>query len=141
MMSFYKKSWVYLVVIFIAGGMTGGFVGFSLAMQKMSRPLDFSSIGHRVEHQLTGRLGLDAGQQERLGPLIEETMNRIVRIYVSSINDIESAVGDAQMTLVKDLRPDQIERLNAIAKSRYEFIQQHTPLLPSHQTEESHSAE
>lgn len=123
-----KKSLVYILLIFLAGVVTGGVLGLSWSRQQMSRTMNFNAISRQIKAELTEKLNLDSAQQEKVGPLVDRSIERIRGIYADTLQRIDGVLLDEQKFLVADLRPDQIAKLGTIAKSRKEFIQKHNPL-------------
>lgn len=133
-MSLLKKSWFYLTAIFLVGLVTGGILGATLVRRQMMQPLQLDRLGARVERELIVKLDLDAEQQKKIHPLTVTTMNRIERIYYDTMRKVDAAVRDAEEKLLPDLRPDQMEKLQKLARTREEFIRQRNPLSPPIET-------
>lgn len=134
-MSLFQKSWFYLAAIFLAGLVAGAVLSAAVIHRQMLQPLQLDFIARQVEKELTNKLELDAGQRERVRPLIARTMEKINVIYVETLESIDRAIHEAQKSLVADLRPDQIEKLPTVAKDRKDFIRKHNPLSPPVETE------
>ena len=137
-MSVLTKSWFYLTAIFLAGVVAGAVLGTGAASRQMMQPLKLEYIARQVEKELTSKLDLDAGQRERVRPLIARTMERINIIYLETLEKIDGAIHEAQKSLVADLRPDQVEKLSTVAKDRKEFIRKHNPISPPREGRDSH---
>lgn len=125
-----NRSFFYLAAIFLAGVLTGGFLGVALTQQLMMRPLALDRMAERIERQVSAKLALDRAQRDQLRPLIARSMERIAGIYAETLDKIEDVLRDAQRELEKNLRPDQIAKMGTLAPSREDFIQQHNPLPP-----------
>ncbi len=137
-MSLFHRSWFYLMAIFLAGLVAGAVLSTAFIHRQMMQPLKLDFIARQVEKELTDKLDLDAGQRERVGPLIARTMERINIIYLETLEKIDGAIHEAQKSLVADLRPDQVEKLSTVAKDRKEFIRKHNPISPPREGRDSH---
>jgi len=125
-----KKSWFYLVAVFLLGFIAGGVLTAALVKHRLSQPLKLASIGPQVEREITKKLDLDAEQQAKLRPLVTSTMKRINGIYFDTLQQIDAAILDAQTVFVAGLRPEQKEKLKTLATDRQDFIRKHNPLPP-----------
>lgn len=123
-----KKSTVYVLVIFLLGLATGGVIGVTIAKQQMMQAVKFKAIAKSVQNELIEKLDLDTAQQQKLGPLVDRSMDRIKVIYFDTLMKIDEVLLDSQNELVADLRPEQVAKLSTLAKSRQDFIQKHNPI-------------
>ena len=125
-----KKTTVYVLVIFLLGLATGGVIGVTFAKQQMMKAVKFKAIARGVQNELITKLDLDAAQQQKLGPLVDRSMDRIKVIYFDTLTKIDGVLLDSQNELVSELRPDQVAKLSTLAKSREDFIRKHNPMEP-----------
>jgi len=123
-----KKTTVYVLVIFLLGLATGGVIGVTFAKQQMMKAVKFKAIARGVQNELITKLDLDAAQQQKLGPLVDRSMDRIKVIYFDTLTKIDGVLLDSQNELVSELRPDQVAKLSTLAKSREDFIRKHNPM-------------
>ena len=124
------RSFFYLTALFLAGVLTGGLLGLSLAKKQMTRPLQLDRLAPRIEQEITTKLDLDAAQQQKLRPLIDRSLERIGGIYFQTLREIDGVLHDAQIELEADLRPEQKAKMGTLAPSRQDFIKKHNPLSP-----------
>ncbi len=125
-----KKFSIYLILIFLLGLATGGVIGVTVAKQQMVQAFNLKSIGNIVKTEMTRKLDLDRTQQQQIDPLVNRATDRIHAIYLETLQRVDGVILDEQNQLVTYLRPDQIEKLSTLAKSREEFIRKHNPLEP-----------
>lgn len=123
-----KKTTVYVLVIFLLGLATGGVIGVTFAKQQMMKAVKFKAIARSVQNELVQKLDLDATQQQKLGPLVDRSMDRIKVIYFDTLTKIDGVLLESQNELVSELRPDQVAKLSTLAKSREDFIRKHNPM-------------
>lgn len=127
-MKIFKKSTLYVLAIFLVGLATGGVIGVTIAKQQISKPVEFRTIARVVKKELTTKLDLDEAQQKKVDPMVDRSVERIQVIYFDTLEKIDGVLLDSQKALVSDLRPDQLAKLNTLAKSRKDFIQKHNPI-------------
>lgn len=123
-----KKFTIYLILIFLLGLASGGIIGATVAKQQLIKALDLKTIGNIVKGEMTRKLDLDATQQQQIDPLVNRATDRIHNIYLETLQKVDGVILDEQNQLETYLRPDQIEKLSLLAKSREEFIRKHNPL-------------
>lgn len=123
-----KKTTVYVLVIFLLGLASGGVIGVTFAKQQMMKAVKFKAIARSVQNELVQKLDLDATQQQKLGPLVDRSMDRIKVIYFDTLTKIDGVLLESQNELVSELRPDQVAKLSTLAKSREDFIRKHNPM-------------
>ena len=123
-----RKFILALFLIFFLGLLTGGMIGIALAKRQISHMADLKIIGAIVKKELTSKLDLDPQQQQQVDPLVNRATDRIHGIYVDTLRRVDEVILDEQNQLVTYLRPDQVQKLSTVAKSREEFIRKHNPL-------------
>lgn len=127
-MKIFKKSTLYVLAIFLVGLATGGVIGVTIAKRQISKPVEFRTIARAVKKELTTKLDLDEAQQKKVDPMVDQSVERIQVIYFDTLEKIDGVLLDSQKALISDLRPDQLAKLNTLAKSRKDFIQKHNPI-------------
>lgn len=123
-----RKYLLGLVVIFVIGLVTGGVIGVTVTKKEIMRRADLKVIGSMVKKEMTVKLDLDAKQQAQVGPLVNRATDRIHRIYLGTLEQIDDVLLEEQQELESYLRPEQVAKLSTLAKSREEFIRKHNPI-------------
>ena len=125
-----KRLALYFALLFFLGLVTGGVIGVAATKRQITKPLDFPSIVSSVQKELATKLELDPDQRKKVDRLVERSVERIKKIYFDTYRRIDEVIIDGQEELTAELRPEQIEMLGTLAKSREEFVRKHNPLEP-----------
>jgi Spy/CpxP family protein refolding chaperone len=101
------------VLVFIAGGMTGAFVGASHARhlflgwhQKM--------LAERMRHRLRTELQLTDDQLAKISPIIDKTAARLQEIRRSTRKQAREAVLESHREIATNLTEEQRAKLQAL---------------------------
>ncbi len=127
-MKIFKKSTFYVLAIFLLGLATGGVIGLTVAKRQISKPVEFKTIARVVKKELSVKLDLDEAQKKKIDPMVDRSVERIQVIYYDTLERIDDVLLDSQKSLVSDLRPEQLAKMDSLAKSRKDFIRKHNPL-------------
>src|SRR5437868_3365616 len=91
-MNFLSRSKIaaYLVAIFIAGGISGTVVAWSVARQSSARqPPTMERVCDRMRQKLQRRLNLTPEQLSRIDPILQQTERELREVHRRSLDQIE----------------------------------------------------
>lgn len=118
-----KKILLYLTVIFIAGGVSGGaIVATSNRQHKVKQP----SMGNVCDHfrkKLQTRLELTPGQMLKIDPILTQTGRDLEAIHSRSIEQVEQVIQKSNAEIARELTPEQRVKMEAMEKERRDFMQ------------------
>ena len=113
-----NQPWKVIVVllgIFVAGGVTGGFITARVCKNKiLNRPVP-EEWAPRTLKRLVEHLGLTPDQQERIRPIVRRHMEELNRVRNHSMAQTQTIVEGMQREISEQLTPDQrplYEKLN-----------------------------
>ncbi len=101
------KAGVYLLVVFIAGLVAGGVLGYSKGRRAVFRPPDPNSMTTRALERLTHELRLDSEQVAKVKPLVEETNEEIYAAHGETLGRVCELMRRCNRKIEPILREDQ----------------------------------
>ncbi len=116
--------WFALIVLFLAGALTGS-VGTSLYYQyEDEHRWDRGPAGRqeRIMKRLTQELSLASSQQSEIEPIVERAHLEILRVRVQHQPDVDRILGPGMEALKAKLSPEQqlkLDRLHAQLQRRW----------------------
>ena len=113
-----------LVVIFLAGAVTGWLVGLSMRHPHFRPPRRDDMVAH-MRARLTRDLALTPQQSARIDPLITQSAQELDRIRRESDERVVRVIDDMQAKLAGELTPDQTTKLAAMNERRRAMIREH----------------
>jgi Spy/CpxP family protein refolding chaperone len=122
-----RQAIVYLVAVFVAGAVAGGFFGYrACRMRAFVPPSTEKMVAHILSH-LQSKLDLTADQVQNIKPLLEETTDEALRIHKNSMNSIDEVIQRFHAQVGKFLTPAQKEKLAQMDRERRQKFQEHAP--------------
>jgi uncharacterized membrane protein len=113
-----NQPWKVIIVllgIFVAGGVTGGFVTARVCKNKLAnRPVP-EEWAPRTLKRLIEHLGLTTEQQEQIRPIVRRHMEELNRVRNHSMAQTQTVVEGMQREISEQLTPEQrtkYEQLN-----------------------------
>ncbi len=101
------KVIVVLVGIFVAGGVTGGFVTLRVLREKFSnRPMPEEWAPRHLK-RLVERLALTPEQQEQIRPIVRHNMEQLNRLRKQSLAETQMRIESMQRDIAQKLTPEQ----------------------------------
>lgn len=131
------KITIYLVAIFLIGGVAGGFV--ALAWKGRPGPPSIANVTERQMHRLTEELSLTEDQVERIRPILatisdeiravrRESMAEFARIYGEMVTQVEAELTPEQATLFRIREEERRQRADGMLNRRHqEFMDRKGP--------------
>ncbi|HWA24575.1 MAG TPA: hypothetical protein VG734_02795 [Lacunisphaera sp.] len=121
-----NQPWKVIVVlfgIFIAGGVTGGFVGLRISRNAtMDRPVPEEWAPKHIK-MLIERLGLTPDQVEQIRPIVRRDMEQLNRVRNYAQSETQTVVAGMQRDITELLTPEQrtkFEQLNRETREKFE---------------------
>jgi gas vesicle protein len=109
------KLIVGFVVVFLAGGMTGVFVGASFAHHLFFGPYR-GEMRERIRNRLRVELRLSDEQMAKISPIIDKTAAQLDQIRAETGKRVHETFAEAHREISVDLTPEQrakLEKINA----------------------------
>ena len=123
------------LLVFIAGGITGGFVGGSYARHHffdLHRP---ERIGGRMKERLRTELNLTPEQLAKISPIIDKTTAQLRDIRRDTGKRVHEIITDAHQQMAAQLTDEQRQKLTQIEERhrrwRHRRFHDHTDEPPS----------
>lgn len=105
-----NQPWKVIVVllgIFVAGGVTGGFVTLRVLREKFSnRPMPEEWAPRHLK-RLVDRLALTPEQQEQIRPIVRHNMEQLNRLRKQSMAETQMRIESMQRDIAQKLTPEQ----------------------------------
>ena len=120
------KRWkvvLTLIAIFVAGGVTGGFLTIRAMKYEMGRRSE-TPPGTALMDRWRARLHLTPEQDEKLSPIMQQADNELRNLRALDLPEIEGILDRAQERMNPILRSDQQQRLRQIVEERKQHLEQ-----------------
>jgi hypothetical protein len=114
------KVTLYLVGIFLAGGVSGWVVATKSAKQRAFTPPGRDEIAASLRTCMHSKLNLTADQKKRAESIIERSSAELQSIHRQNIGLIRQALSNRNMQLSAVLSPEQQQLFDQIEKERKE---------------------
>ena len=105
-----NQPWKVIVVllgIFVAGGVTGGFVTLRVVRERISnRPMPEEWAPRHLK-RLVDRLALTPEQQEQIRPIVRHNMEQLNRLRNQSLAETQMRIESMQRDIAQKLTPEQ----------------------------------
>jgi len=101
------------VLVFIAGGMAGAFVGASHARHSFFG-LQQKVMAERMRHSLRAELQLTDDQLAKISPIIDKTAARLQEIRHSTGRQVHETILEAHREMAPNLTVEQRAKLQAL---------------------------
>ena len=112
-----------LIAIFVAGGVTGGFLTIRAMKYEMGRRSE-TPPGTALMDRWRARLHLTPEQDEKLSPIMQQADNELRNLRALDLREIEGILDRAQERMNPILRSDQQQRLRQIVEERKQHLEQ-----------------
>ena len=119
------KIIVYMVALFVAGGICGAMVASRMAANAQTLIVNRSpEIAAKIQNKLTTRLALTSEQLAKIQPLIEKTSAELEASHRDCLKRISLAIDNLHGELCPVLTPEQKPMLAALDEERRELMWQ-----------------
>ncbi len=113
-----------LIAIFVAGGVTGGFLAIRAMKYEMGRRSETPPGTAFAMDRWRARLHLTPEQDEKLSPIMQQADNELRNLRALDLREIEGILDRAQERMNPILRSDQQQRLRQIVEERKQHLEQ-----------------
>ncbi len=96
-----------VIAIFVAGGVTGAFLGARVQMEKQTKRAEIGQLPENVMEMLEKRLSLSTEQSNKIEPEIREACVELREVYQASSVSVRKIMGKYYGRISKDLSNDQ----------------------------------
>src|SRR5205085_12000024 len=102
------------LLVFIAGGVTGGFLGEAHARRTFFEPSRRGIMGERIRERLKAQLDLTPDQLARISPIIEATASQLDEVRRQTGRRVRELFQDAHRQMASTLTDAQRAKLEKI---------------------------
>jgi hypothetical protein len=118
------------LLVFVAGGMTGAFVGFHhLSHHMILGPPHSGDIPDRMREHLRRTLGLSADQEKQVAPIVDATSAKLETIRIETAERVRTVMEESKKEIAPLLTPEQQKKLDQL-ESEHRKIMLHHGFLP-----------
>lgn len=110
----------YLVGIFLAGGVAGGFVGYNMHWRRNFGPPDQKQILQRAMERFQNGLNLTAEQAPQVETMLSNSIARVFGIHKETRGRIEEEMDRCDGEIEAVLTPEQKTKLEEMRRERRE---------------------
>ena len=114
------------VLVFVAGGITGAFVGGSYARHhffELHRP---EGIGERMKNELRAELNLTPEQATKISPVIDNVASQLKDIRRDTGQRVHQLMTDAHRQIAADLTQEQRQKLQQLEQRHLQWRHHHS---------------
>ena len=118
------KIVLYLSAIFVAGGVTGGVIGWRETKEKKWEPPTREGMCGYFRKRLQEELGLNADQVQQLEPLLQKRVKAMEEVHTRTVQQIDDLLrtSDTEIADALKLTADQRVKLQEMGKNRREHF-------------------
>ena len=108
------KLVVGFLLVFVAGAMTGSFVGASHARHLFLGQPRQRILAERMRSQLRSQLNLTSEQMDRASAIFDKTAGQLEAIRTDTARRVHETIAEVHRQLASDLTPEQRAKLKEI---------------------------
>lgn len=113
------------LLVFVAGGVTGAFVGGSYARRHFFELHHPERIGGRMKERLRAELNLTPEQLEKISPIIDKTTAQLRDIRRDTGQRVRAIIADAHSQMGAELSDEQRQKLKQIEERHQQWRHHH----------------
>ena len=125
------------ILVFVAGGSTGAFVGGLYARHHFFQLPHLELIGARMKERLRAELNLTPDQLAKISPIIDKTADQLREIRRDTARRVHETMADAHRQMAANLTDEQRQKLQQLEERHRRW---HHHRLPHEFSAESPSA-
>jgi hypothetical protein len=118
------KIVVSLVVIFLAGSITGALFTIAIAKHEVRRQSDPTQWFQLTMQRWKTRLRLTPAQEEKLKPIVQETVEELRTLRASDLRQTDEILARSRTRIEPELTPEQRVRLQKMQEARKRRLQE-----------------
>lgn len=123
------KLLIYLLAIFLAGGVSGGFIGYSLKTEQRGgphRPPDADQMIGFVHRKLVDQIGITPEQwSSDISPIITNSVRDIGELDARNRERIREMIEASDAAILEKLTPEQKPRMQQMIEERRSHMSRH----------------
>lgn len=113
------------ILVFVAGGITGAFLGGFYAQQHFFRVHHPERIGGRMKERLRAELNLTPDQVAKISPIIDKTALQLRDIRRETGRRVHETIAEAHRQIAADLTDEQRQKLQQIQERHRRWRHSH----------------
>jgi Spy/CpxP family protein refolding chaperone len=126
----WKLAFAFLLV-FVAGGMTGAYVGLHhLRHHIILGPPHSGDVPDRMREHLRRTLGLTTEQETKIAPIVDATSTKLETIRVETAERVRTVMEDSKKEIAPLLTPEQQKKLDKLEAEHRKMMLHHGFLPP-----------
>lgn len=117
----FKRNWkvaLYLVAIFIVGGITGSFVTLQTLKYTIHKHRNSQDWSARMMKRLELNLKLTPEQVQKIKPIVDQSVDELKAIRSKTIYESSQVIQRTEEQISRELTPDQQKRFQEIQQER-----------------------
>ncbi len=114
------KLALYLMALFVAGGVSGWVVAAKMAKERAFAPPRFEEYATKMRTELHEKLGLAPGQQKELDSIFEQSSKDMNAVHGELMKRIRLGMSNRSARINAILTPAQQQKFEALEKERME---------------------
>src|ERR1041384_4216968 len=119
------------LLVFVAGGMTGAFVGVHhLRQHIMLGPPNSGDVGDRMREHFRRSLDLTADQEKRIVSILDATSSKLETIRVETAERVRTVMEESKKEVAPLLSPEQQKKLDNLESEHRKMMMHHGFLPP-----------
>jgi Spy/CpxP family protein refolding chaperone len=119
------------LLVFVAGGMTGAFVGLHhMRHHLMLGPPHSGDVPDRMREHLRRTLGLSTEQEQKIGPIVDATSAKLEAIRVETAERVRAVMEESKKEVAPLLTPEQQKKLDKLEAEHRRMMHHHGFLPP-----------
>ena len=103
------------LLVFIAGGLTGGFIGATHA-RHLFRAFHSHGLPDRIRDRLERQLDLTPEQSAKITPIIDDTAKKLEEIRTESARRVRATLEESHRQIAPQLTPEQRKKLEEVER-------------------------
>jgi Spy/CpxP family protein refolding chaperone len=115
------KIAVYMAGIFLAGGLSGGFIGFHKARALFFQLPPAQNMSEHIMGRFNSTLDLSAEQDVQIKPLVEAACNSVHSIHQKAMEDGGMVMSNMDEKITLLLTPEQKSKFEEMKRERMRF--------------------
>jgi len=125
------KLGLAILLVFVAGGMTGAFFGVHhLRHHLMLGPPHSGDVPERMREHLRRTLDLTAEQEKKIGPVVDATSAKLESIRVETAERVRVVMEESKKEVAPLLTPEQQKKLDNLESEHRKMMMHHGFLPP-----------
>jgi Spy/CpxP family protein refolding chaperone len=119
-----------LLLVFVAGGMTGGLVCSTHMRRHFFGPPRSGEMSERFREHLKRALDLTPEQSVKISPIIDSTSAKLDAIRVETAQKVRTTMEESERLISPQLTPDQREKLQSLKHRHEKALMRHGMMPP-----------